>query len=282
MNELEVRIFLDKYNKDLKHLIDKFNYRIDKPCDLMPWLVIDVYLSGKFPEGFYKKEVSELHEKTETFKSIISVLNSFSSDYGDLISAISQSSNEYKRNYEFFIKKALEDEIEKTLKGKDWTFDKTDLLSNNQYKSLYEICNSNLEILSKIHVGFGFKCELSEKTVEAIFNSMVSSKQISGNLTDFQAIFANTPTQVKNPVKWLNKSQKKPYRGHQTKLYLFIETMLNGKFSADDKRKAVDLFIDEKGKFFNPKMKEPNENDRDTHNIFETLINNTKEKTRHA
>ena len=128
----------------------------------------------------------------------------------------------------------------------------------------------------------GFICNLHPDTVKEIFNLMETSKQISGNLTDFQAIFANTSTPVKSPVKWLIKSQKKPYRGHQTKLYLFIETMLNGKFSAEDKRKAADLFIDEKGKFFNPKMKEPNENDRDTHNIFEARINNIKEKTRPA
>lgn len=125
----------------------------------------------------------------------------------------------------------------------------------------------------------GFTCNLPPETVKEIY-FLMAGKYLSGDLNDFQAIFANTPTLVKNPVKWLIKSQKKPCRGHQTKLYLFIETMLNGKFSAKDKRKAVDLFIDEKGKFFNSKMKEPNENDRNTHNIFETLIKGAKEKTR--
>lgn len=56
--------------------------------------------------------------------------------------------------------------------------------------------------------------------------------------------------------------------------------MLNGNFSAEDKRKAAALFIDEKGKFFNAKMKEPKEYDRDKNNIFETLIKEAKEKTR--
>jgi len=126
----------------------------------------------------------------------------------------------------------------------------------------------------------GFYCELPEPTVEQIFEIMQANDQISGNSEDFKAIFSREPKPVTKPVTWKIKSQKKPYRGHQIKLYLFIETMLNRKLLAKDIRKAVNLFIDEKGQFLNPKMKEPSKHDRNTHNIFEKLLKDAIEKTR--
>lgn len=126
----------------------------------------------------------------------------------------------------------------------------------------------------------GFECKIAPNIVKEIFQIMVDKEILSGNSKDFQAIFSNKPTRVIDPIKWLGKSQKKPYRGHQTKLYLFIERMLNGKFSAKDKRKAAHLFVDEEGIFFNPKMNKPKKYDRDTHDIFEKIIKEAKEKTR--
>jgi hypothetical protein len=87
---------------------------------------------------------------------------------------------------------------------------------------------------------------------------MVFSNQISGNLTDFQAIFANTPSQVKNPVKWLilNNRGTNPDRGNQTALFVFLELILK-KVSNQDLIKSKDLFIDEKGKFIKSKLLRP-------------------------
>jgi len=69
----------------------------------------------------------------------------------------------------------------------------------------------------------GFSCNLHPETVEQIFNLMVASKQISGNINDFQAIFANTSTPFKNPVKWLILHNRKP---NKTALFTFIKLML--------------------------------------------------------
>jgi hypothetical protein len=248
MSDLEVRGFLEDYKNELNYLVEQFNFNAQKPCDNMPWLIVDKYLNGNFQHDFNKSKISELHEKIKTFKNIISVWQSFDSDFGDLISAISLSSNDYKRNYESYIKRALEEEIEKKLKGKDWTFDKSDLLSNNEYINLYEICKLNLEILSKIFVGFGFKCELSEETVEAIYNSMVTLNQISGILSDFKAIFSNTQTPFKNPVKWLILHNRKP---NKTALFTFIKLMLKlDELPREILRQANQLFVCGKGKIF--------------------------------
>lgn len=258
MNELKVREFLDDYKNELNYLVEQFNFNAQKPCNNMPWLIVDKYLNGNFQHDFNKSKISELLEKTKSFKIIISVLDSFVSDFGDLISAISLSSNDYKRNYESHIKSALEKEIENKLKGKDWTFDKSDLISNNEYINLYEICQLNLEIVSKIHVGYGFKCELSKETVKAIFNLMVASNQISGNLTDFMTIFSKESIPVENPVKWLilNNRGTNPDRGNQTALFVFLELILK-KVSNQDLIKSKDLFIDEKGKFIKNKLLRP-------------------------
>jgi hypothetical protein len=104
----------------------------------------------------------------------------------------------------------------------------------------------------------GFTCNLHPDKVKEIFNLMFDSKQISGNLTDFQAMFANTSTPVKNPVKWLILDNRgtNPGRGNQTALFVFLELVLK-KVSNQDLIKSKDLFIDEKGTFIKNKLLRP-------------------------
>jgi hypothetical protein len=101
----------------------------------------------------------------------------------------------------------------------------------------------------------GFTCNLHPDTVKEIFNSMATSKQISGNLTDFHAIFANTSTPVKNPVKWLLKHNGKP---NKTALFSFIKLMLNlDELPREILRQANNLFISGKENVFPDKYSYP-------------------------
>lgn len=69
----------------------------------------------------------------------------------------------------------------------------------------------------------GFTCKLHPDTVKEIFNLMVTSNQISCHVNDFQAIFADPPTHVETPVKWLLKHNGKP---NKTALFTFIKMIL--------------------------------------------------------
>ncbi len=106
----------------------------------------------------------------------------------------------------------------------------------------------------------GFTCNLHPDTVKKIFNLMVTSKQISGNLTDFQAIFANTSTPVKNPVKWLVLHNRKP---NKTALFTFIKMMLElDELPREILRQANNLFKCEKENIFPEKHTYPNEKEQ--------------------
>lgn len=101
----------------------------------------------------------------------------------------------------------------------------------------------------------GFSCNLHPETVKEIFNSMVTSKQISGNLTDFQAIFSNTQTPVKSPVKWLVLHNRKP---NKTALFTFIKLMLNpDELPREILRQANNLFMSGNENIFTDKYSYP-------------------------
>ena len=104
----------------------------------------------------------------------------------------------------------------------------------------------------------GFTCNLHPDTVKEIFNLMVTRKQISGNLTDFQAIFSKVSIPFENPLKWLIKGERgiKSGRGNQTALFVFLELML-GTISNTDLKKCKYLFIDEKGYFIENDLLRP-------------------------
>lgn len=127
----------------------------------------------------------------------------------------------------------------------------------------------------------GFKCDIHPDILKEIFNLMVEKEHLRGDSNDFLTIFSNTPKEFKKPVIWLILAPTgiRKNRGNQTALYMFIHTML-GKVSDADKRKAVYLFEDEKGQFFNGKMKKPNKYDFEKNNIFENLLKDAIKTTR--
>ena len=119
----------------------------------------------------------------------------------------------------------------------------------------------------------GFKCPLDKKTVETIYLKLVRKELIDCELEDFMAVFSEEINEVNKPIVWRVKGQTNPGgRGNQTKLYFFLEKMLKRQPTSEDKRKAAMLFIDEKGKFFNPKMKKPKEEERLSYDIFDDLF----------
>jgi hypothetical protein len=118
----------------------------------------------------------------------------------------------------------------------------------------------------------GFDCPLSPEKIKAIYYFM-NGKQIRSDLSDFQAIFSNTPQPVQNPIKWLIKAQTGS-RGNQMKLYFFLEKMLQRQPTSEDKRKAKKLFVDEIGEFLNPKMRKPKYEERIMYDEFENLLAN--------
>jgi hypothetical protein len=61
---------------------------------------------------------------------------------------------------------------------------------------------------------------------------------------------------------------------------MFLETVFRGKLSKENRRKAVHLFVDEEGEFFNGNISRPKEEDRNTHNIFENLLKDIIPNTR--
>jgi hypothetical protein len=259
MKALNAKIFLSKFKDDLQKLIEQFNFKPHQPCDIMPWLVIDEYLSGKFPNGFFKPELHQLTERLGKFDNIISVLKDFKSDFSDDISEISLSSTDYVHSYESFIIPALEYEIEKKQKGKDWIIDREDFLNNNQYLKLYEICRSvKTTIKSSKGEIKGFTCNLHPETVKEIYIFMADKDYLSGDLNDFQAIFSKVSISVEYPVKWqiLNERGTKTGRGNQTSIFVFLKLML-GTISNADLKKCKDLFIDEKGKFIEKDLLRP-------------------------
>ena len=97
-------------------------------------LIIDEYLSGISPDSFYKKELFQFKKRIGLFKSIIAVLESFKSDFNEILLEISQSSTDYIDSYETFIISALETEIEKMKNEKELIIDREDFHNNNQYK----------------------------------------------------------------------------------------------------------------------------------------------------
>lgn len=110
-----------------------------------------------------------------------------------------------------------------------------------------EVINILPQFLQPIRLT-GFTCNLHPDTVEEIFNLMVTSKQISGNLIDFQAIFANTLKPYKTSVKWLILHNGKP---NKTALFTFIKLMLElDELSRETLRQANNLFISGKENIF--------------------------------
>lgn len=122
----------------------------------------------------------------------------------------------------------------------------------------------------------GFVCPLDPNTVTEIYKLMVNhtpKPQIEGKLKDFQNIFSKEPKQIEEPIIWLVKGQTTTGgRGNQMKLYFFLEKMLQRKLTSEDKKKTAKLFVDEKGEFFNPKMRKPKEDERTMYDSFERLF----------
>jgi hypothetical protein len=127
----------------------------------------------------------------------------------------------------------------------------------------------------------GFECNLyrdNPDIIEQIYYYMANNrKYICVDLIDFKTIFAPKTSIVTSPIKWLIISQKTK-RGNQTKLYFFLEKMLQRQLTNEDKRKAAKLFIDEEGEFFKPSMKKPKEDERKMYDEFETLIKTLPQK----
>lgn len=130
----------------------------------------------------------------------------------------------------------------------------------------------------------GFICKLApETTIKVIFNLMVEQKHISGNLSDFQAIFSNTPKMVGNPVKWLLKHNENP---NKTALFTFLKLMLQpDKFPRKFLRQANNLFLFGNENIFPNKYTYPDETSQITaigkhFKSIETIIKDNNEKTR--
>lgn len=110
-----------------------------------------------------------------------------------------------------------------------------------EYKKQQEEAYRQIESEISGNLQTGFICTLPTVSVEEIFLLMVAEKYISGNLKDFQAIFANTQTKVKNPVKWLVLHNKKP---NKTALFTFIKLMLKlDELPREILRQANQLFV---------------------------------------
>jgi hypothetical protein len=140
----------------------------------------------------------------------------------------------------------------------------------------------NLNIKNKLDIVnlTGFKCDLTPETTKEIYYFM-AELCIRGDLQDFQAIFSNPSNTVKNPIHWLilNERGNNSGRGNQTALNEFLILML-GKISNSDRRKAKDLFIDEKGYFIKKSLLKPDK-DKITGYGFETGIKEIIKKADH-
>lgn len=259
MNSLYIREFLSKFSDDLRLLNEQFNFYKNRECYLQPWLILDEYLSGKFPDGFYKGELERLKNRVKEFENIVYVLPDYKSDFKDLLSEIYYLSNNYIKSYEF-ISSSLEKEIAIKEKELELTIDRNDFLQNNQYKKLFDISKLIDSIFAKTkfydNCGIkGFNCNLHPDIVKEIFKSMVTSKQISDNLTDFMAIFSKDSIPVENPVKWLILHNGKP---NKTALFTFIKLMLElDELPREILRQANNLFISGKENIFPVKYSYP-------------------------
>lgn len=262
MDSFETRQFLSNFRDDLKILDSHLHFKKDEPCELMPWLILKDYLSGKSPEAFMKDNLFSVKNRIKEFENMVSVLPDYKTDFIDLLAEISALSNGYIKSYESFIPQSLENEIRTEQKGKDWKIDKDHFLSINQYKKLYDLSKEISEILKlkwDSNQPVGFICELPEKTVENIYFLMKEHKpnpQIGGELNDFKAIFHNENSiqkQIDKPINWLITHDKKVNNAaFQTFLRLMLD-LRNRELSRDTLKQANKLFI------FNGKPIYPND-----------------------
>jgi hypothetical protein len=92
------------------------------------------------------------------------------------------------------------------------------------------------------------------KVLQAVFDLLENEEIISGEKSDFVAMFSKNG-KPKNPIHWLlvaNKTKKK--RGNKSALLTFLEIMFGG-LPIDVMRVAPMLFIDNKGQFLESKDK---------------------------
>ena len=157
----------------------------------------------------------------------------------------------------------------------------------NQYIEKVPELKKRFDILDLIRVSelsinqlTGFTCNLHQDTVKEIFNSMVTNKQISGNLTDFQVIFSKVSIPFENPVKWLIKRGEKP---NKLALWTFLNLMtgINDFTTKENKKKIENFFIDFRGNPISLNKPDTRQNSQYI-NDFETLIKEAKGKTRPA
>lgn len=96
--------------------------------------------------------------------------------------------------------------------------------------------------------GFDFseRGALPMEVVVKVFNLLTREKIISGEESDFIAMFSEG-LEVEAPIKWLLINQKK--EGLQNDLFFFLDIMFGG-LPREVKRRAVNLFVDKNGKHF--------------------------------
>ena len=107
MDSFETRQFLSNFRDDLKILDSHLHFKKDEPCELMPWLILKDYLSGKSPEAFMKDNLFSVKNRIKEFENMVSVLPDYKTDFIDLLAEISALSNGYIKSYESFIPQSL-------------------------------------------------------------------------------------------------------------------------------------------------------------------------------
>ena len=124
----------------------------------------------------------------------------------------------------------------------------------------------------------GFKCDLPRPIIDKVYSYMCENGFLEADPSDFEAAFNETPTRVRNPIKWLIQNERgiQPGRGNQTALYQFLKMVLK-KVSNQDLKKCSDIFIDRKGKFIHSILLRPDKNKIKEFG-FETKLNEILKK----
>lgn len=220
-------------------------------------------------EACLEIEAEELRLKA--IKSIINEYNGYLTEWGQLNNILFKDSDSEKitdiegnivDDFSFFNqeKESIEIIYSKYLdycsQIKKYGGEKLKILEKKiNFKKQFKENELNKKAISK---RTGFTCNLHPDTVKEIYIFMAGENYLSGNLTDFQAIFSKVSIPVENPVKWqiFNKRGTKSGRGNQTALFEFLKLML-GTVSNSDLKICRNLFIDKKGYFIENDLLRP-------------------------
>ena len=280
-NAEKVSSLLIELRDGLKDLIDTLTSNPYESNSNSFWILmlLDDYIVGKNPEPMFTEQFHKLNSDYLQFERTLPLISELKADFNPILDELFLLSQNFIRDFDDQIS-ALIENIVNTEKDQhpNRPFIITGFIKNNQYKKLYDIC---IKIRSEIIINKdgefkvhpkGFACKIHSDTINEIYLSISKppTKFISGNRTDFLAIFSSTPAPVKGTIEWLLMHNSKP---NKTALFTLLKLILElDEVPREILRKANKLFHSGNKEIFQKKYTYPSDDSQ-----YSTMTKHFKE-----